>query len=83
MSFYYAEDNGGWTTLMAKYFLQNTKDLPAGDRRYYNYLTTVKYGGNGEYVPAKPVTDPPPPKGIIIEDDANVATQNRLAGYFR
>lgn len=83
MSFYYAEDNSGWTTANGKVFPPKYKDLPAGDRRYYNYFTTVKYGGNGEYVPAKPVTDPPPPKGIIIEDDANVATQEPACRLFQ
>ena len=34
-------------------------------------------------MPAKPVTDPPPPKGIIIEDDANVATQEPACRLFQ
>ena len=67
-----------------KRFPPKYKNLPAGDRRYYNYLTTVSYGSNGEYVPANPVTGPPPvSNGIIIEDDANVATQELVCGVFQ
>lgn len=86
VSFYDAEPGsggGGWTTANGKVFPPKYKNLPAGDRRYYNYLTTVNYGGNGEYVPASPVTAPPPPKGIIIEDDANVAIQEPACRLFQ
>lgn len=83
MSFYDAEGHDGWTKADGKEFPPKYKNLSAGDRRYYNYLTTVNYGGNGEYVRANPVTDPPPPKGIIIEDDANVATQEPACRLFQ
>lgn len=59
------------------------KPLPANDHRFESYLTTVNYGSNGEYVSASPVTASPPPGGIIIEDDANVATQEPVCKVFQ
>lgn len=55
-------------------FPQKYNSLSTGNHQFESYLTTVSYGGNGEYVPANPVTTPPPAGGIIINDDANVAT---------
>lgn len=83
MSFYDAENSGGWTTANGKKFPPLYQSLPANDHRFESYLTTVNYGGNGEYVPAKPVTEPPPSGGIIIEDDENVATKEPACMVFQ
>lgn len=54
--------------------------LNAGTHLYDNYLTTVSYGGNGEYVPAKPksVTS----GDAIYDDDDNVAAKEGVYPYF-
>lgn len=44
----------------------------ANDHPYKDYLTTVAYGGNGAYVPAKLDSTKQPTDGLQITDDENV-----------
>lgn len=39
---------------------------------YRDYLTTVAYGGNGEYLDVSSPTEEPPVQGVRITDDLNV-----------
>lgn len=54
--------------------------LNAGTHLYDNYLTTVSYGGNGEYVPAKPKSVNL--VGVIYDDDDNVAVKEGVYPFF-
>ena len=54
--------------------------LAFGTHPYDNYLTTVSYGGNGEYVPAKP--RPVTQGDAIYDDDENVAAKEGVYPYF-
>ncbi|EXY16977.1 fimbrillin family protein [Bacteroides fragilis] len=54
--------------------------LNAGTHLYDNYLTTVSYGGNGEYVPARP--KPVTQGDAIYDDDENVATKEGVYPFF-
>lgn len=54
--------------------------LSLGTHPYDNYLTTVSYGGNGEYVPARP--KPVTQGDAIYDDDENVAAKEGVYPYF-
>ena len=62
---------------------QKYTSLAIGTHKFESYLTTVSYGSNGQYVPAKPITALPPPGGIIIEDDENVALKEEVYPVFQ
>lgn len=52
--------------------------LGANDHPYEKYLTTVAYGGNGEYVDVNSPQPPFPTNGLKITDDINVYTQEQV-----
>jgi hypothetical protein len=52
--------------------------LGANDHPYEKYLTTVAYGGNGEYVPVNSPSPPLPTDGLKITDDINVYTREQV-----
>lgn len=52
--------------------------LTVGEHTYKNYLTTVDYGGNGDYVHVNaPAPETLPTDGLKITDDINVYTNER------
>lgn len=53
--------------------------LTVGEHTYKNYLTTVDYGGNGDYVHVNaPAPETLPTDGLKITDDINVYTNEKL-----
>ncbi len=73
-----------WTTAGGMPF-PATKPVFLGstDHKFDSYLTTVSYGSNGDYVAPSPVMEAPPSGGIIIEDDYNVATKEKVCSIFQ
>lgn len=63
----------------AEKYPPKTKYLATDDHPYEKYLTTVAYGGNGEYVPvAQPDPTKLPTDGLKITDDINVYTREHV-----
>lgn len=54
--------------------------LSLGYHPYDSYLTTVSYGGNGEYVPAQPNLTPQ--GSMVYDDDDNVLTKEGVYPCF-
>lgn len=63
------------------YFPPKPQYLKADNHIFESFLTTVNYGNNGDYIPAKPSTLVPPTTtggGLIIEDDENIYKMEKV-----
>lgn len=74
-SYSWASYFDGTTTI---YYPQKFQTLDPTNHDFESYITTVSYGGNGEYVPAKPISQPSNQNAAKVSDDENVATMEHV-----